>query len=377
MINPFNFFNHPFRTFAIAAALFGAWPTESFAQVAGAPQSLGDSVGRVGGFKQNEPSPQTQTAPTQPVSSPAMQNLQTSGKVALPVQPGKPVAAPVPLPYPRGAAMPSPTEVNLVNETLEQVAPLTPAEVLDLRRKLTQRKEALTENVSGRAPAKATTQIYNVDLSPGATPPVIRIEVSQGAIVSFLDAAGKPWPARVADNFAPRAMTVSQFTEHQLSIGTGSAVPINVSVAVALEGLPTAVTFSVISGQAKVDSQVMMMIPRYRDGIPPEVGALGGQPSLNSRDLVDFLLRTPPRASRALTVEGVPGVMAWQTSPTRMVIRSSNKVASGYFRGHQGVGDGTEVYEVPLSPQVSFIYQDRMVFARISGFVVGTFGGDK
>lgn len=345
---------------AVVAGLLASLSWAAVAQVAGTPQSVGASVDRVGGYRSLDAPP-----------------VKPGAAAPQATQPGKPVAVPpAPTQYPKGPTMPSP-EVNLVNEALDQAAPLTPAEVLLLRRKLTERREALSENVTGRAPAKATTQIYNIDLSPGATPPVIRIEVNQGAIVSFLDAAGKPWPARVADNFAPRAMTVSQFTEHQLSIGTGSTFPINVSVAVALEGLTTAVTFTVISGQSKVDSQVMMVVPKYRDGVPPEVGALGGQPSLGSKDLVDFLLRTPPKSAKLLTVEGVPGVMAWQVSSSRMVIRSTNKVASGYFRGHQGVGDGTEVYEVPLSPRVSFIYEDRMVFAKISGFTIGTFGGEK
>ena len=324
--------HHCSALLAVAAAcalLLTTLSLPAFAQVAGAPQALGDNVGRVGGYKQAEPTAtavQPLNQPATPATSAAMQNLQSGGKVLPPTQPGKPITPPAPTQYPKGPTMPSP-EVNLVNEAIDQVAPLTPAELLDLRRKLTVRKEALSENVTGRAPAKTQTQIINIDLSPGGAPPDIHIEVNQGAIISFLDAAGKPWPARVADNFAPKAMTVSQFTEHQLSIGTGSPTPIKVSVAVALEGLPTAVTFTVLSGQKTVDSQVMMVVPRYRDGVPPEVGALGGQPSLNSRDLVDFLLRTPPKAARVLTVEGVPGVMAWQTSSTRMVIRSTNKVA--------------------------------------------------
>ena len=355
----------PLVVACLAAAFLMLFPLPARAQPAGAPRAVGGSVERVGSFQRADApldAPPAASAPAQRAN---------------PLAPGRPLQAPPPTQYPRSGNMPSP--VDLVNEAIDQAAPLTAEEVRRFRSQLVQRQGALTENVTGRAPPKATTQIYNVDLSPGATPPVIRVEVAQGAIVSFLDATGKPWPARVADNFAPKSLTVSQFTEHQLSLGTGSTFPINVSVAVALEGLPTAITFSVISGQSKVDSQVHMIIPRYRDGVPPEVGVLRGQPTLNSRDLLSFLLRTPPQEARPLVVEGVPGVMAWQISSSRMVVRSASKVASGYFttQGPQGLGDGTEVYELPLSPQIQFIYGDRMVAARVSGFTVGGFGGGK
>lgn len=362
-----------FAATALALLAVSLTTFNAAAQAPGSAQQVGPGVDRVGNFQQRQ---QAQAGGDVAPLVPAQAGAANKSN---PLAPGKPMA---PQPYPQRGDMPSPVlnqQPNLVNETIDQVAPLTADEVIKLRKELTTRQKALTENVSGRAPAKTSTQIYNIDLSPGAVPPVVRIEVAQGSIISFLDATGKPWPARVADNFAPKLLTVSQFTEHQLSVGTGSSNPINVSVAVALEGLPTAITFSVISGQSKVDSQVHMVIPKYRDGAPPEVGALRGQPSLNSRDLLSFLLRTPPQDAKPLTVEGVPGVLAWQIAKDRMVVRSANKVVSGYFRaqGPQGLGDGTEVYEMPLSPQVSFIYNDRMVSAKVSGFTVGGFGSEK
>jgi intracellular multiplication protein IcmK len=275
--------------------------------------------------------------------------------------------APAPAPYPRG--MPAPN-VNLVNEAIDRAAPLTPEEVRALRKELGARKTAMTENVTGRSPARPTTTIYNVDLSPGATPPVVRVEQGQGSIVSFLDAAGHPWPARVADNFGPGGLTVSQFTEHQLSIGTSSATPINAGVAVALEGLPVAITFSVISGQTHVDSQVHMVLPRYRGGAPNGVGVMRGEPSLAAGELMAFLLRTPPATARSLTVEGLPGALAWQISPSRMVLRTAALVTTGYFRS-QGLGDGTVVYELPLSPVVRVVVEDQLRPVRLGGFITG------
>lgn len=344
--------------------------TPAWSQAPGAPQSMSAGVDRVGGFR-----PLTAAAPASAASTVGLGSQgQQGGQQGRPMN-GNP--APAPMPYPRGAGMPSP-EINLVNEAVDQSVPMTADEIRRFRSILQERSEPFGENATGRPVPKATTQIFQVDLSPSAktTPPLVRIERNQGSIVSFLDAGGKPWPARVADNYSPQSMTVSQFTEHQLSISAKVGRPFNALVAVALEGLPTAIIFNVQNGQAEVDAQVVMMIPKYKDGAPPDVGAISGQASLNSGELMDYLLRTPPPSAKVLKVEGVPGVLAWQTSSSRMVIRSTSKVVSGYFRS-QGVGDGTEVYEVALSPQVSFLYGDRMIFAKVSGFQVGGFGGDK
>lgn len=323
-----------------------------------------------------------QQAPVQSLASPPAQQ----------VQPGRPMSAPTttvvtqprPQPYPNNSNMPAPTlsggPVDLVNEGVERIAPLTPAEIRRMKQMLGERTDALSENMSGRPPAKPMTQIYNLDLSPGATPPVIRVEVGQGSIVSFVDASGKPWPCRFADGFNPKKLSLTQFTEHQLSISTNSPTPINVGVAVALEGLATPITFSVLSGQPAIDAQVKMVVPQFKDGAPPDLGSMAGQPSLNASNLNLYLLRTPPKEARALNVEGAPGVMAWQISASRMVVRSSAKVVSGYFRGTgpAGIGDGTEVYEMPLSPKVFLVQGDKYMSATFSGFTVGGgSGGDK
>lgn len=349
------------RSLGLVLCALGAG--SALAQTGGLPTQVGGGVSRVGsGVAAN---PQQQNANQQVVVPP--QGNQGSPAQAAPAQ--RPRAVP-PAPLPMNP-LPSPAlGSSLINEALDNTNPLTPDEVRTLRRELEVRKSALTENISGRAPPRPTTSIFNLDLSPGVTPPVVRVEVGQGSIISFLDAGGRPWPARVADNFSPNVLTLSQFTEHQLSIGTTSGIPINAGVAVALEGIPVAITFSVISGQPVVDTQVHMVVPQYKNGPPPGVGVLRGEPSLTAGDLMSYLLRTPPASARKLTVEGLPGALAWQVSGSRMVLRSKEMVASGAFRV-QGIGDGTFVYELPLSPQVRVVQGDRFNSIRISGFTPG------
>lgn len=362
----------------LVLAATAVFSVSSIAQTGGLPTSISMGVSRVGSGVQ---APQVQNQQyVQQTAAQAPQNQNQQQPVQQQVQqqvqqPNQnqgqsqsraiPKFAPMPLPV--GSPL---TGASLANEAMDQLMPLTADEVRALRREIDVRKNAVAENVTGRVPVRSTTSIYNLDLSPGATPPVVRIEVGHGSIISFLDAAGKPWPAKVADNFSPSGLTLSQFTEHQLSVGTISSQPISAGVAVALDGVPVAITFTVISGQPVVDSQVHMVLSKYRSVGPPGVGTLRGEPSLTAGDLMSYLLRTPPEGARKLTVEGLADALAWQVSSDRMVLRTSAMVTTGAFR-MQGIGDGTFAYEMPLSPQVRVIQGDRFNSIRIGGFMTG------
>lgn len=265
--------------------------------------------------------------------------------------PPKPAgSAEAPAPEPMNPRVPG---ARLVNEVVDQLAPLSAEEVRLMRRLLDERQAAA---VAGRA-ARPTTSVFNVDLSPGAAPPVVRINAHQGSILSFLDSAGRPWPAKLAANFATNLIAAAQFTEHQISVGIApgpaaiAQVPVNALLAVSLEGLPTAITVSIVSQQHVVDAQVHMVVPRYFGDVPPAVGVISGEPSVAPADLQAFLLRTPPADARPLMVDGLPGALAWQVSAHRMVIRTNVLVVSGFLRRH-GLGDGTLVYEIPVSPVI-------------------------
>lgn len=342
---------------AVGALLAMGCSTAALAQSGGLPTNINAGVARVGSgvaLTQAE-----QQALVQQVANPANANPTNSGRA--PVAQAR--TAPTPMPSPL-------LGVSLANEALDKTAPLSADEVLMFRKSLEIRQRALTENISGRPPARPTTGIHNIDLSPGTTPPTVRIEVGQGSIISFMDAAGRPWPAKVADNYSPAQITLTQFTEHQLSVSALSSNPIKVGIVVALEGVATAVPITVISGQTEVDVQMNMVMPLYLKGAPPGVGSLRGEPSLTAGDLMSYLLRTPPANARALVVEGLTGALAWQISPDRMVLRTNATVTTGAFRV-QGIGDGTFAYEMPLSPQVRVVQADRFSAVRISGFMVG------
>ena len=314
---------------------------------------------------------QTRVVGAQPAASAATPEDPAASQPAAPGQggartrPGQPMNGRPAQPQSYPGAMPSP-KIDLVNEAIDEIAPLTPEQVRQVRRILDAREGALDENLSGKAPPRPSSQIYQLDLSPSSdsAPPVVRATPGQGVVVSFLDATGKPWPIEVADNANASGLTVNKFTDHQLSIFVNNPRVIG-NVLVALRGLPPSIGFSVVAGQERTDYQVQMVVPRFKDGVPTNVISSGSIPAVGTADLFNFLLRTPPAGARELKVLGLPGAYAWQTSPSKMVIRTEATLTSAIR--HFSL-DGVGVYEVPLSPLVIGTLNGRYVEMNVSGF---------
>jgi intracellular multiplication protein IcmK len=257
--------------------------------------------------------------------------------------------------------------MDLITEAVEQTAPLTREEVIRLRKELEDRNRGLVENVSGRPVPRPSAQVFQLDLSPKAAvaPAVVRVTPGQGAVVSFLDATGAPWPIELADNAnADGGIVVQKFTRHQLSVFVRNNTALG-NVLVALKDLPSAVSFTVVSGQEMTDYQVHLVVPRFLNGPPPNVISSASVPMLATADLFDYLLRTPPAGARVLKVEGLPGAAAWQTGPTKMVVRTDAQLTEALR--HFSL-DGTGVYEVRLSPLVVGTLNGRFVELKVSGF---------
>lgn len=274
-----------------------------------------------------------------------------------------------PSPIRAGQPMPSPMQErpkqDLVNETIDRVAPLSPEEVMRLRRELDSRSNALTENI--KTPPKPVSRVIRLDMSPGTAPEVVRIAPGEGTVVSFVDAAGKPWPLAEGASFNGEAVDVQKFGENGLSIGMKQNNRVGNAV-VLLADLPSPISFSIVPGQREVDYSVQMTVPRYRSGTMDLVGSVSGQPQFNGPELLNYLLKTPPSSAQKLTVENLPGALAWQITPSRMVLRTDATVANPAWFRKQSSGDGMSVYELPLSPVVLVTVGGRYVSAKVQGF---------
>ena len=269
--------------------------------------------------------------------------------------------------------MPTPLPTGNVGAALDQSAPLTPDEIRKLMSELITRQEAANENFTKRPPAKPVTSQEQIDLSPGATPPVVRVAMGQGSILSFVDAAGRPWPIADDRNFNTRAYEVKLVGEHLYSISLLKKEAANMTVV--LKGLARPIIITVLPATDETDYLKEYTVPKFLNDTPPATVMASSQEgtlAFNSPELINYLYRTPPRGAKQLTVSGLPGVMAWQTGPAKMVLRTSGQVVIPAFSRRHGSGDGVTVFELPLSPVVSITEGGSLHRVSIGDYTVSS-----
>lgn len=252
---------------------------------------------------------------------------------------------------------------------------MTKEEVINLMTTLYERQQAGQQNVTGLPPAKPVTSVETLDLSPGATPPVVRVALGQGATLSFSDVAGRPW--EIVDNklFNGRAYEINLIGPHLMTVNLKSREPANITVV--LKGLARPLVITALPATDETDYLKEYTIPKFIDGAPPAnvaASAREGAVSFNSPELLNFLYRTPPKGARALAVAGLPGVMAWQTAGNKMVVRTSGQVVIPAFSRRHASPDGVAVFELPLSPVISITEGGALHRLSIAGYAVETAG---
>lgn len=269
------------------------------------------------------------------------------------------------------ATLPSP-KINLVNEAVRSTAPMTPQEILEFRRQIQERQAAAYENIRHGPPPKPVITQYRLDLSPGATPPVVRAQIGEGALVDFIDAAGDPWPIVTAENFAAPAISVSKLDDHTMSIAINNPQAMG-NVGVILKGLASPVMLTVVPAQAETDYRVDMIVPKIYGQAHQPLGRLAqaSTPALQSQLLSQFLLQVIPKGAKELRVRGASGVRAWQISATRMVLRTHSELAIPGFYAMSKSPDGTYAYLTQLTPSVQLLSEGNYETAQIGGYDVG------
>lgn len=292
---------------------------------------------------------------------------QAAGALPSPAtQPGQSASAAMPTPY-----------VATTQAVLDKIAPLTPKEIVTLRKQIDERKDAFTENISGRPPARPTSTQTTVDLSPGGTPPVLRLAPRQGATIMFVDAAGRPWPVEAADNFNDAGYAVSQMAEHVFSVGMKQAQIGN--IAFKLKDIARPVTVTVMPAQDSTDYNLDLVVPKFVGGVPPTAMASAAPaPTHMADELMAYLYRTPPREARRLTVagSGTDEIMAWQISPSSMAVRTSAQILSPAWMRRQGSSDGVFVYQLPITPVVVIAQDGELRNVALGGISVEPAGSN-
>lgn len=268
---------------------------------------------------------------------------------------------------PQAADTPVPVEKETIDALAfegmtDQLFPLSPEQIIKLKQ-MYQTKEYAEASPAG-VPPKPTATSQMVNLSPGSTPPVIRL--SQGFVSSlvFLDSTGSPWPISAYDLGNPSAFSIQwDKTGNTLMIQALKLYTYG-NLAVRLQGLNTPVMLTLIPGQKAVDYRVDLRI----QGHGPNAKTLPmerGLPASANDILLHVLEGVPPSGSQRLTVSG-GDARAWLLNE-KMYVRTNLTILSPGWIGSMTSADGMHAYEMQKSPVLLVSWHGKVMQLKVEG----------
>ena len=244
--------------------------------------------------------------------------------------------------------------------TAHSLMPLSPNQIKQLRQRMNDSQQAAADYPG--VPPKPTSSSISVNLSPGATPPVVRLRDGFVTSLVFLDSTGEPWPIQAYDIGDPGSFNVQWNQKGNTLLVQSNKAYKSGNLAVILKGDDTPVMVTLMPGQRAVDYRVDMRVP----GLGPNASALqSGLPDTANPQLLSFLNGIPPNGAKALQVQGGP-CQAW-TSGGHLYLRTQLTVLSPSWLASMSSPDGTHVYEIMKSPVVLASFRGKDVQLMIQG----------
>lgn len=247
--------------------------------------------------------------------------------------------------------------------------PLDSGQIKTLRRKFneTQRANSFTEDV----PARPTSSSLVVDLSPGATPPIIRLGHGFVTSLIFLDSTGEPWPIKGYDIGNPSAFNIIQPTSGGSKRGgntlliQSSTMYRQANLAVILQGLNTPIMITLLPGQKAIDYRVDMQIPR--SGPNASMGANMSLPGTINPVMLDIVNHIVPKDSKSLTVHGAQAE-AWLYKSKLYIRTPLTLISPGWTSKLAGADGSIFVYEIsdPIS-KIILLDSGKMKHVALEG----------
>lgn len=247
---------------------------------------------------------------------------------------------------------------------LKGIFPLSPDQITRLHARHEAEEKAIHTPVGIPPKPVATSKFIN--LSPGATPPVVRLAAGFVTSLVFVDSTGADWPIVNYDIGDPatfdiqwdkRSNAMMIQAKHRYKYG---------NMAVRLEGLSTPVMITLIPGQKVVDYRVDMRMP----GLGPKatIPTIRSGLAAKSDDiLLSVLDGVPPPLSKELRVLG-GDAQAWLRKRT-MYVRTRLKIISPGWEASMSSADGMHVYQMPKAPLILVSMHGRITGLKIEGLV--------
>jgi len=273
-----------------------------------------------------------------------------------------------PLPAPPQQA-PTQSKPSISHEAFTQVRrnalPLTPDQIRNLHQTFNRVQRAAAEHPG--VPPRPTSTSKIVDLSPGATPPIIRLSAGFVSSLVFLDTTGAPWPIKAYDLGDPKSFNVQWDKKSNTLLIQALTQYRTGNLAVILQGLNTPIMLTLLPGQRAVDYRVDLRMPGLGPHATTTVTSLPGTESSN---LLDVLNGVPPRGSRRLTVSGCKSCDAWLMGD-RLFLRMRLTLLSPAWSSTMSSADGTHAYQIiqeQSTPVLLVSEHGKMRELKLEGF---------
>jgi intracellular multiplication protein IcmK len=248
------------------------------------------------------------------------------------------------------------------DQLVQQSMPMSPEQISAFKGHVLESQRALASPPG--IPATPVSSTLSVDLSPGATPPAIKM--GQGFISSmvFLDSSGSPWPITAYDLGNEQAFNVQWDQESNILMVQPLEAYTVANLAVRLEGLATPIMLTLVPGQASIDYRVDIRIPGLGPNAKSSVSG-ATMPRNSDPTLLSVLDGIPPSGARELEIDSGIG-QAWLANDI-LYLRSRFTVLSPGWLDQMSSPDGTYAYALPVTPAVLISHYGQPKEIQIKG----------
>lgn len=246
---------------------------------------------------------------------------------------------------------------QLLNKTL----PLRPEQIIELHKELDKSQQAVRAPVHTPQPMSST---LTVDLSPGSTPPVIRLATGFVTSIVFVDATGQPWPVADYSLGNPKNFNIQWDKKTNALFIQSTAAYVTANLAVRLEELDTPVMISLVTGQREVDYRIDLQVRAHGPNALAPIVA-DNLPNASSPSLLSVLDGVPPTGSIELKVANEYG-RAWLYN-NKLIFRTKLTLLSPAWSSSVSSPDGTKVYELMKTPLILASQNGKPIKIELTG----------
>jgi intracellular multiplication protein IcmK len=257
--------------------------------------------------------------------------------------------------------------IQAFQNTVTGISPLSDDQIKEVRKVYNSMNRAMS--FTDDVPPTPLTSAMTVDLSTGATPPVIRLAAGYITSVVFTDATGEPWPIKAYDIGNPSAYNIvwnQSDTKGQDTLQNTlmiqSMVPFQEgNLAVIMKGLNTPIMFTLIPGQRVVDYRIDVRVPK----LGPDTKVT--QQSLSMPDngtLQDVLNNIAPAKSKVINLSG-GNATGWVVGK-KMYIRTPLTILSPAYQAVLSGSDGfMKAYELQKASVILASWQGKYLDLKV------------